>query len=262
MDLLYTYANLSQGFILAFVLVLSRIGALVVSMPFMSARETPRQVRVVLAVGAALLLTPMQDVEAIPQPRHLVDLALMMGGEAIVGLSLGVSIMVLFTGLQLAGQIAGQMSGMQLASVVDPNFNSQTPLFGRLFDLVTVAVFFITGGHRQVMQALLDTFAWMPPGEAGFSRSMLDTLTACVASSFVLGLQAASPVLVALLLSILVLGLLSRTMQQLNVMSLGFSLNSMIMMLTVWVSLGAIVWIFQNEAGGLLDKFYDSLMVD
>jgi len=260
MDLLYTYANLSQGFVLAFVLVLSRIGALIIAMPFMSARETPKQVRVVLAVGAALLLTPMQDIGAIPQPRHLIDLVLMMAGEGIVGLSLGVSVMVLFTGLQLAGQIVGQMSGMQLASVIDPNFNSQTPLFGRLFDLVTTAVFFITGGHRQVIQAVLDTFAWMPPGEAAFSRSMLDTLTACIASSFILGVQAAAPVLVSLLLSILVLGLLSRTMQQLNVMSLGFSLNSMVMMLTIWVSLGAIVWIFQNEAGNLLDKFYVSLM--
>jgi flagellar biosynthetic protein FliR len=100
----------------------------------------------------------------------------------------------------------------------------------------------------------------MPPGEARFSENILTMLLELTTQSFVLGIRAAAPVLVALLLSVLVLGLISRTLPQLNVLAVGFSLNSMIMLATMAISLGAIAWLFQQEAGAALESIRGAVL--
>jgi flagellar biosynthetic protein FliR len=233
---------------LVFVLVLTRISGLVMTAPVFGPRSVPIQVRGLLAVSLSLIITPLHWGTYVVQPASLLNLLVLVGREAVVGLALGLGIMILFTGLQLAGQIMGQMSGMSLADIFDPSFDSSVPIFAQLMDLVTLAVFVAIGGHRQVMSALLDTFEVMPPGTGGFSPSMVGALVDVTTQSFMLGIRAAAPVMVALLLSVLVMGLISRTLPQLNVIAIGFSLNSMVLLATLSISLGAVAWIFQEQA--------------
>jgi flagellar biosynthetic protein FliR len=245
---------LYQHELLVFVLVLTRVSGVVMTAPLVSAQTAPMRVRALLAIALSLLVAPLAgDVYFRHVPQSLIDLVILAGGEVVIGLSLGLGITILFTGLHVTGQIAGQMSGMQLADIFDPGFDTSMPLFAKLLDLVTLAVFLAIGGHRQVVQALLDTFTWMPPGEARFSEGLLDLLVQLATQSFVLGLRAAAPVMVALLLAILVLGLVSRTLPQLNVMAVGFNLNTMVMLATLAISLGAIAWVFQEQASLALE---------
>ena len=78
-------------------------------------------------------------------------------------------------------------------------------------------------------------------------------MTSLLAESFVLGIRAAAPAMVALLLATLVLGLVSRTLPQLNVMVLGFGFNALASMAALGVSLGAAAWIFQDQLEPFLD---------
>ncbi|QDU97600.1 flagellar biosynthetic protein FliR [Lignipirellula cremea] len=256
---MYAFARLlfdpSQGGLLLFMLVLTRVSALFLAAPIFGPRETPVRVRAFLAIGLTVLAFPLQPVDSVRTPGSLVDLALMMTGEAVVGLTLGVGVMMLFVGLQVTGQIMGQMSGMQLADMFDANFGEQTAVFAKLLDLVAMAVFFAIGGHRQVIIALLDGFVWMPPGQAAFSPSMLELVTSGLAQSFVLGLKAAAPIMASLFASMVVLGLLGRALPQLNIFALGFSLNASVMLVTLWVSIGAIGWLFHEEAMNALENF-------
>ena len=86
-------------------------------------------------------------------------------------------------------------------------------------------MFVAIGGHRRVMTALLDSFATLPPGGGAMPTEIGEMLTTLAAQSFRLGVQAAMPAMVAMLLATLVLGLISRTLPQLNVMNLGFGIN-------------------------------------
>ena len=79
-----------------------------------------------------------------------------------------------------------------------------------------------------MIEALLDTFAWAPPGHAALGDTFVEVLTNIVTQSFALGIRAAAPLLIALLLSTLVLGLISRTLPQINVIAVGFGLNSLL----------------------------------
>ncbi|MEQ8791416.1 MAG: flagellar biosynthetic protein FliR [Pirellulaceae bacterium] len=248
--------------LLVFLLVLTRVSGLVMTAPVMGMQTAPVRVRGMVAVALAALVTPLaaEQVYFEHPPTSIIDLVTLAAGELVVGLSMGLGTMILFAGLQLTGQIAGQMSGMQLADIFDPGFETNVPLFARLLDLITLAVFLAIGGHREVLRALLDTFQWMPPGEARFSEGVLTMLVELSTQSFVLGIRAAAPIMVSLLLSILVLGLISRTLPQLNVLAVGFSLNTMIMLATLAISLGAIAWLFQQEAGLALETMRRSLL--
>lgn len=241
--------------VMLFMLVLARITALIVAAPIFGPREVPRQVRAFLAVGIAFLVTPLQSTDAIPPVDSLVDLGVMMAGEVIVGLTLGSGIRLLFVGLQISGQVMSQMAGMQLGNVFDTTFDQETPVFSKLLDISAMAVFFLIGGHRQVLGAMMDSFLWMPPGQATFQASMVQLIVDALSQSFVLGLQAGAPIIASLLTSMLVLGLIGRTLPQINIFAVGFSLNTTIVIMTLWISLAGMVWLFQDQAAEFIDAF-------
>ncbi len=245
---------------LVFVLILTRLSGLLLTVPFFGAGTVPMRVRLLLTVGMALLLTPLYWTVPVENPGNLVNFAVILGQEAVLGLAMGLGILILFSGLQLTGQVIGQMSGMQLADVFNPTANASVSLFSQLLDLLTLAVFLTMGGHRQVIQALLDTFAWMPPGQVAFSENLILTLSEITSQSFVLGIRAAAPIMIALLLSVLILGLISRTLPQLNVIAVGFSLNSMVMLGMLSISLGGAAYLFQEQADVTFELIRDAVL--
>lgn len=233
--------------LLVFLMVLSRVSGLVVVAPLFGGSEVPAQVRALLAFTLAVLVIPTQWTSQPEQPATLVELSLVIASELFVGLALGWGVLIVFSGVQLAGAIIGQASGMTLADVFNPSFDTSIPLFSQMLHLFATAIFVLLGGHRLVMEGVLLTFQAVPAGVHGFSDSLLDTVTTLIERSFDLGIRAAAPATAALLMATLILGLISRTLPQLNVMALGFGLNSLVTLGVMALSLGAIAWVFQDE---------------
>jgi flagellar biosynthetic protein FliR len=248
-----------QNQFLLFVLILTRVSGLVASAPVLGLKGAPLQVRIVLAMSLAVLVTPFHWHAASSTPAHLIGLVLLLGQEILLGLALGLSIHVLFTGLHICGQVMGQLSGLALAEVFDPSQEASVPVLSDLMDKVTLAVFVVIGGHRQLMQVLLDTFRWMPPGKTSFGPSLVEALTDVTTLSLTLGVRAAAPALVALLLANLILGLISRTLPQLNVMALGFGINILVMLAVLGATLTAIVWLFQDASWDVMETMREAL---
>jgi flagellar biosynthetic protein FliR len=115
------------------------------------------------------------------------------------------------------------------------------------------------GGHRRMIAALLSTFEVIPIGGGSLPPSLSETVTTLLGQSFALGVRAAAPAMTALLLSTLVMGLISRTLPQLNIMAFGFGLNAMVTLGALAVSLGAIAWIFQDQIDAVLETLPETL---
>lgn len=239
--------------LLVFLFVFARVGGLVVAAPVFGARGAPKYIRVLLAAAVALMIAPVFWNVTVPHTHDTLSLAITLAREAVLGLLLGLALLLVVTGLQIAGRIIGQMSGIALAEAVDPDLASNTPLFGKLFDLVATAVFLLAGGHRQVLAALLDTFKWIEPGSAHFSTGLLETLNDVAAQSFLLAIRVSAPVVVALLLATLIVGFVSRAVPQLNSIMLGLSLNTMIAVAVLTVSLGGAAWLFNEHADAAIE---------
>jgi flagellar biosynthetic protein FliR len=243
----------------SFTLVLARISGLVAITPILGVQELPRQLRAALAIVLSLLLTPLAARSLATLPHTLVDYLLLAGSELLIGLVLGLGLAILFSGMYLAGQLISQLSGLSLADVFQPDLDTSLPLFSQLLFYVSSAVFVLTGGHRAVVAALVETLVTMPPGTLLDPRPAVETLTTLLLQSFVLGIRAAAPMISALVLATIVLGLVSRTVPQINIIAVGFGLNSLLTLGMLFVSLGALAWIFQEQCDAALERLHDLL---
>jgi flagellar biosynthetic protein FliR len=149
---------------LLFTLVLTRVSGLTMTAPIYGTKDVPLQVRALLAVALALLLAPSQWHVDVAHPGTTLNYLVFVGSELLIGTCLGLGVVILFSGVQLAGQLVGRIGGLMLADVFDPTTESSVPMFSRLLWLVTFSVFVCIGGHRVVMAGLLDTFRTIPPG--------------------------------------------------------------------------------------------------
>jgi flagellar biosynthetic protein FliR len=228
------------------------------TLPMLGTATVPLQIRAFLAVGISLIIAPLHWGLPIPPPENLLDMGVLLARESVLGLSLGLAVMILLSGMQLAGQVVSQISGLSLADVVNPNFDTSVPIFSHILEMLAVAIFFLAGGHRLVMDALLGSFAWMPPGHGRLPPDLLEALTAIAANSFETGIRASAPVMVALLLSTLIVALVSRTLPQLNAVAVGLNFNSLIVLGVLAFCMGSAAWVFQEQVADVIEQVQET----
>lgn len=261
--------------LLVFTLVLTRVSGLMTTAPIYGTSDVPGTARALFAVMLSALIMPTQWGATFSEPGNLLEYLVVLGGELLIGLCLGLGILVLLSGIQMAGELVSRIGGLNMADVFDPLTNDSVPLFSRLLTLVSTVAFVAIGGHRMLLAGLLDTFQTMPPGGVaatilqsaqatggpGLLQSLADTFVMLVAQSFELGVRASVPIVTAILLATLVLGLIGRTMPQLNVLVIGFGLNAMITFGILSLSLGAMVMTFQNQIEPTLQSLFETLHI-
>jgi flagellar biosynthesis protein FliR len=244
---------------LLFTLVSARVGGLVATAPLFGGSAVPVRVRALLTVILALLVMPLQWGTLVHASGSVVSHAVLVGSEVVIGACLGLGVMILVYSMSLAGELIGYASGLTISDVIDPSMEESVPHFSRLMMLVAVCIFLCIGGHRMLMAGLLDTFQAIPPGSCANPRALLDTFTTLIAQSFSLGIRAAAPTVTALLLATIALGLIGRTLPQLNVFAVGFGLNSMLTFAVLGLTLGAAAWAFQNEIEPAIQTILEAL---
>ena len=224
-----------EHWLVLFTFIFARVAGLTMTASIYGTSDVPLQVRVLLAAALSLLILPLQSLGINVSYGSLPQYAILLGIEAAIGACLGLGVLILVHGMTLAGELIGQAGGLGIAEVFDPTLDENVPLFSRLLFLATVAFFLILGGHRAVMAGLLDTFRTLPVG-GGFPKSLADGFVALVGQSFSLGVRVAAPVVTSLLLATLILGLIGRTLPQLNIFSLGFGMNSLLALAALSIS--------------------------
>jgi flagellar biosynthetic protein FliR len=253
----YQYIDTSR--VLVFTLVLTRISGIVIMSPVIGGSDIPVQVRALFAFTLTLLIMPSQWFVTIVEPPNLTAYAILIAAELGIGLSLGLGLTLFFTGASMAGELIGQIGGLTASQIFDPISGDQTPLLSRMFQYLAVTVFAAVGGLHVLITSLLDTFQTLPPGEAAFQPTIAYSLVTILALSFNLSIRIAAPVVVAVLVAMLVMGLLGKTLPQLNLMSVGFGINSVIMFAVMALSIGAGIWCFQERIDDVFQLIFSGL---
>jgi len=251
--------GLSLEQFLAFVVVLTRMSGLMLAAPVFGSREVPAQVRALLAFALSLVVLPTQWTALVSSPRNLVDLALLVAGELLIGFTLGLGVMTMFAGVQIGGQIISQTGGVSAADIFNPGFDTSVPVISQFYYMFALAVFLLIGGHQQVLGALLETFRTLPPGSATVTDSVVTSVVQLITQSFALGVRTAAPATTALLLATLVLGLVSRTLPQLNLMALGFGLNAVVMLILLAIGMSALAWLVEYELPEVMEVVEEAI---
>jgi flagellar biosynthetic protein FliR len=216
----------------SFVLVAFRLAGMMLFAPLFGSSRIPRRVKAMLVLVLALgVMGGMK--QRVELPDSTWELAAAIGAEMAFGLAMGMVLSLVFIAAQWAGEMIGQQMGLNLGSVFDPQFGGQGSVLGDMYFMLTLVVFLSVGGHRSMLEGVRDSFELLPLMTVGVDRSLFDTLTGLLGGATVLALRLAAPMLVTMLVVDLVLGLIGKTMPQMNVMSAGLTLRSVVGMVIV-----------------------------
>lgn len=235
------------GPVWVFLCVLSRLGPILAMMPPVQGTLVPNRVKVLLALMVSAAITPMIGSYSGEMPAHLLDAVIALAKELLLGLMFGTSVMMVITCLQVGSQIIGSLSSMELATAADPSTQETVSVISQMMSLMAMALFVTLGGHRIMVGACLDSFAFYPAGGVLAERNWLVHVHELVGHSLSVGIRASAPAAIALLLANFVTALIARTLPQLNILVVGFNINVTVMLAVLGLTLSSAGWVFQNE---------------
>ncbi|HNQ22314.1 MAG TPA: flagellar biosynthetic protein FliR [Phycisphaerae bacterium] len=221
----------------AFALVLVRLSGLMLVAPVFSSPVIPLRVRAALTMVLAAMVFPLVRVQV---PGELSLGAVLTGAvaELAVGACIGLSMGLLLVGVELGGMLTGMQAGLGIGEVFDPTLGRDVNLLGQLFNLVLMLLFLGLGGHRALLRALLDSYSAVPLLSFTGNESVVVLFTEVLTAAFVLALRLAAPALIALFLMTTTLAFLSRTMPQLNILTVGFTIKGFVALGVAGLTLG------------------------
>ena len=238
----------SMATISAFLLVLSRTGAWVITAPVLSAKGVSSIGRLGLAVALAVFVTPMTPATQVPQ--DVAPFLVASAGQVAVGLALGLLTNLLFAAFKVAGTIADLAGGFSYASIVDPLSGQPAAVLSRLFALCFSAVFFASDAYQVVVGGFVRSFDAIPLDHfptlsAGAAAALGHAATQILLSA----LEVAAPLLGVLFLTDAALGVAARFVPQANAMALALPVKTLVALSAA----GATLALLPAHAAGLLD---------
>lgn len=229
------------GHAVPFGLVMARLAGLFVFAPVLANRTFPRRFRVLLTATMALAVYPTLPAAAQVEPSvDLLGLVPLLVGELLLGVVIGLIAALPIICLDLGGFVMGHQMGLSLARSYDPGANTDTDAVGQLLMYLGLATFLALGGLEALYAGLIFTFGRLPAGGLASGQVPLDVILAALSSGFELGLRVSVPVAAVVFLAMIALGLLSKTVPQFNIMTVGFTLKIILGLLILLVSVGAI----------------------
>jgi len=225
-----------------FSLATARVAGLALSTPVLMAAGIPMRAKVLLIVLIAAASYPFVcSVCPMAAPvTDVVGLVPMIVGEAAVGFCLGLIASMPLLFLEAAGGICGHQMGFGLARVYNPAADEDADVLGQLLYFIGFGTFLAVGGLERIFSMLIGTFEVLPPGAATVGLIATVDWTRAVGDGVELALRVSAPVTGIVIISSAVLGLIGKTMPQISIMSVGFTVKAVAGILVLALSVLAI----------------------
>lgn len=226
--------------VFAFLIVFVRLGTACMIMPGVGDSLTPNSIRLYIALGLSLVLTPVVLHNLPAQIPGGVMLFALLAMEFIIGLFLGTIARILITALDTAGMLISTSSGLGSAQMLNPAFATQGSLIGAFISVTGVLVFFAANMHHFLFQAIVSSYHIFPVGELPNTGDMLEIVAHTVAAAFAAGVSLAAPFLILSILIYIWMGVLSRLMPAIQVFLIAVPLQIIISLLALALTISAL----------------------
>ncbi|GIN61541.1 flagellar biosynthetic protein FliR [Robertmurraya siralis] len=244
----------------AFLLIFVRVTSFFLMMPLFSYRTIPASHKIGLGFFLAWIM--FYTVEA---PLFEINGAyfLLIMKEALVGILVGFIAYLILSAIQIAGGFIDFQMGFAIANVIDPQTGAQSPLTGQYFYIITLLFLLSVNGHHLLIDGVYYSYqfipidqAWIPFGD----ENMVEYVVKSFSSMFMVALQMAIPVVGSLFLVDVALGIVARTVPQLNVFVVGLPLKIGVSFIVIFavmaIMMGVVSQLFELMLGtmrGLMD---------
>lgn len=200
--------------------ILLRISGFFISAPVFNSRNLPMQLKVAFTVFISLFVFLILYNKTIIPEINLLFIFLLIS-EFLIGVIIGYVAQLFFSAIQLAGQSIDMQMGFGMVNIMDPQSGLQVPLMGTFYNLLAIFVFFLINGHHYMLEALFYSYKVIPIGVFNLKGSFFSLLIDLTGDLFIIAFKLAAPMVGALFIADFVMGIISRTVPQMNVFLVG-----------------------------------------
>lgn len=237
--------------IFAFLLIFTRLGAMMMVFPGIGEGFVSVRFRLGLALAVSFVMLAPLQVSLPVQPTDAGELFLLVAVEGLIGLSIGTAARLLLSSLNVAGNVIALQTGLGFAINVDPTQGSHGAIVSTFLVTLGIVMIFITGAYQLLFGAIGRSYELFPPGIAPPVSDFLELIVRFVSASFLLGVELTAPFLVLSLVFYAGLGVVSKLMPQFQVFFISMPLSIMGGFGLLMVLIGVMMQIF-------LDRFADA----
>ncbi|MCB5183774.1 flagellar biosynthetic protein FliR [Methylobacillus gramineus] len=203
---------------------LTRILAFLVAAPIFSHRALPNTIRLGFGLVLTLVIIPtMPDIP--PLSIFSMNGVLILTQQILIGAAMGFSLRIIFAAVEMAGHTSGMTMGLGFASFFDPQTQGQSTAIGQFLVVLSMLIFFAINGHLMAISTLADSFQSFPITADPSFRLNPYKIALWGGKIFSAGLMISLPIVTALLMANMALGILTRTAPQLNLFGIGFPIT-------------------------------------
>jgi flagellar biosynthetic protein FliR len=243
--------NFNPQDVVAFVLILMRSAGIFLTAPVFASRNIPVSVKASWVLLVSFLIFPVVDFKTVPLPMVGLPLGLAVIRELLIGFSIGMGATLILTGIQLAGQIVDIQMGLGMVNIIDPVTSTQISVMGQYFYLIATLVFLAVDGHHILIRAVVDSFGIIPLGQAHFSQALGTKMMNLFSQVFFIAFRIGAPIIGALFITNMALGIVARTVPQMNVFIVGMPLNLAVGFLMAALSMSFFIFMVQGLYKGM-----------
>lgn len=215
-----------DAWIVAVLFPLARIFGLLASAPFFSNAAQPRRIRLATGLVITAALVPVLPPMPAIAPASWVGLAV-LAQQVLIGVLMGFTLRIAFAAVDTAGELIGMQMSLSFATFYDPQNAGQTPVLSEFLGLLALLLFLAMNGHLLTLSVLVESFRLLPVSATPISAGGFASLLAWSSTLFSAGLLLALPLIAALLIANLAMGVLARVAPQLNIFAVGFPVTLM-----------------------------------
>ncbi|MBE6021747.1 MAG: flagellar biosynthetic protein FliR [Cellulosilyticum sp.] len=234
-ELYYLYEHVD-----VFLIIFVRIIATIIFLPVIEETKLPRTAISGIALGIALATYFKVDVTLMYYEPNLVSYTILLIKEMIVGLIIGFVVKIYFQVYPFVGSLLSMQGGLSMSVVMDPTAGTQSTQLGRLYNLGLGVVFIASGGYHWLIHTLVESFTVIPIGKEVFAPNLAMGMVETIGSYLELGLKLSIPIVGVILIVDFAMGILARTVPQMNMFVIGIPLKMLILFILLIMTINAI----------------------
>ncbi len=208
-----------------FLLVLIRFSGLMVSAPVLGSGNVPIIAKVGFAFFGALLVTPTLPMLEVGLPEENLAFSLLAIGEFLIGLMIGFVVGMVFAAVQVGGQVMDMQTGFGMMNVFNPALETQSSIFGFFLFILAVLYMLVTNLHHLMIWGFVHTFEAIPLGGFVAHPGLLWEVARWGQAMFIDGLIISAPVVAAMMMAYVTMGLIGRVIPQIQLFVVGFPIT-------------------------------------
>ena len=240
--------------VIFFMLVLSRVAGIFAALPVFGGRRLPIRIKVVTVFMITLVCFPTLSVSMPQVPSDAFSLALLALSELMIGLTLAFITQIIFAAVEFSGQIIGMQMGLTISSIIDPSQGIQIQIMSVIQTLFATLMFLSLNIHHIFIRAIIDSFKVIPLGGWHLNGELINFLVQRTADIFIIGIRLAAPVMVALLLTTVALGIMARAFPQMNIFMISMPLNIGLGLIILGMTLTIFFHVLEVSFGNLKNQ--------